>query len=594
MNTNSITSGNQRYISDANLAASFFENALHQGEKPLLFHKIKGKWIGTTWNEAAEAIKRLAGALVAAGVQPRDRVFVCAENRPEWAIADLAIMSIGAIVVPAYTTNTEDDHVYIMEHSGAIVIITSGGILASRVALAASRVPNIRMLITMDADAPLLNLNGKTIADWHTLLERTEPLVDIASRIAVQDADDTCCFVYTSGTGGRPKGVMLTHRSIQACITAAIEILKEGDVDENQRFLSLLPLSHSYEHTAGMHLPIQTKSEVWYCESAEQIGANLQEVSPSLMTAVPRLYDVLHERIIRSIRVKGGLSETLFMETVRIGRKRLSGKRLLPHEFMLDFILERLVRKKIQARLGGRLKYFISGGAALNPEIGSFFMALGVKLLQGYGQTEASPVISANRPSKIKIETVGPPAAGVEVRFADDGEILVRGDLLMKGYWRDDHSTAATIRNGWLHTGDIGSCDVDGYITITGRKKEIIVNSGGENIVPSRVEALLTIEPEIEQAMVDGDQRPWLAAVIVPSAEARENTESNEALKLLIADTVERANSRLSQIERVRRFVIAEKEFSTENSQLTATLKVRRHIVKAVYQDRLNALYSRQ
>jgi long-chain acyl-CoA synthetase len=425
------------------------------------------------------------------------------------------------------------------------------------------------------------------------LLAKTEPLADIDSRIAAQNSDDTCCFVYTSGTGGRPKGVMLTHRSIQACINASIEILSEGGVEENQRFLSLLPLSHSYEHTAGMHLPIQTKSEVWYCESAEQIGANLQEVSPSLMTAVPRLYDVLHERIMRSIRTKGGFSETLFMETIRLGRKRLEGRTLLPHEFFLDLLLEKLIRQKIQARLGGKLKYFISGGAALNPEIGSFFMALGVKLLQGYGQTEASPVISANRPGKIKIETVGPPVAGVEVRFADDGEILVRGDLLMKGYWRDDHSTAATIRDGWLYTGDIGSCDDDGYITITGRKKEIIVNSGGENIVPSRVEALLTIEPEIEQALVDGDRRPWLAAVIVPSAEARAAAASDEALKLLIAETVERANSRLSQIERVRRFIIADEGFTTENSQLTATLKVRRHVVRAQYQDRLAALYTR-
>ena len=582
-----------RYVTKANLAGAFFENAAMLGTKPLLFHKSKGKWTGKNWDEVADSVRRLAGALVAAGIKPRDRVLISAENRPEWAIADLAVMSIGAIVVPAYTTNTEDDHVYIMEHSGALIAITSGGLLASRVALAASRVQHMRMLITMDSDNKLPDLGGRTVHTWQDLLAKTEPLADIDSRIAAQDSDDTCCFVYTSGTGGRPKGVMLTHRSIQACINASIEILSEGGVDANQRFLSLLPLSHSYEHTAGMHLPIQTKSEVWYCESAEQIGANLQEVSPSLMTAVPRLYDVLHERIMRSIRTKGGFSETLFMETIRLGRKRLEGRTLLPHEFFLDLLLEKLIRQKIQARLGGKLKYFISGGAALNPEIGSFFMALGVKLLQGYGQTEASPVISANRPGKIKIETVGPPVAGVEVRFADDGEILVRGDLLMKGYWRDDHSTAATIRDGWLYTGDIGSCDDDGYITITGRKKEIIVNSGGENIVPSRVEALLTIEPEIEQALVDGDRRPWLAAVIVPSAEARAAAASDEALKLLIAETVERANSRLSQIERVRRFIIADEGFTTENSQLTATLKVRRHVVRAQYQDRLAALYTR-
>ena len=582
-----------RYVTKANLAGAFFENAAMLGEKPLLFLKSKGKWTGKNWYEVADSVRRLAGALVAAGIKPRDRVLISAENRPEWAIADLAVMSIGAIVVPAYTTNTEDDHVYIMEHSGALIAITSGGLLASRVALAASRVQHMRMLITMDPDTKLPDLGGQTVHRWQDLLAKTEPLTDIDRRIAAQGADDTCCFVYTSGTGGRPKGVMLTHRSIQACINASIEILSEGGVEEDQRFLSLLPLSHSYEHTAGMHLPIQTKSEVWYCESAEQIGANLQEVSPSLMTAVPRLYDVLHERIMSSIRNKGGFSETLFMETIRLGRKRLAGQTLLPHEFFLNFLLEKLIRKKIRARLGGKLKYFISGGAALNPEIGSFFMALGVKLLQGYGQTEASPVISANRPGKIKIETVGPPVAGVEVRFADDGEILVRGDLLMQGYWRDDHSTAATIRDGWLYTGDLGSCDDDGYITITGRKKEIIVNSGGENIVPSRVEALLTIEPEIEQALVDGDRRPWLAAVIVPSAEARAAAVSDEALKLLIAETVERANSRLSQIERVRRFIIADEGFTTENSQLTATLKVRRHIVRAQYQDRIAALYTR-
>ncbi|MDC1383035.1 long-chain fatty acid--CoA ligase [Candidatus Puniceispirillum sp.] len=593
MNLTQKTVNSPHYITHANLVETFFKNAAKHGEKPLLFHKQKGKWAGKNWNEVANAVRRLAGALVAAGIKPRDRVIISAENRPEWAIADLAIMSIGAIVVPAYTTNTEDDHIYIMEHSGAVAAITSGGILASRLVLAASRVENIRMLVTMDEGENQPNLGTKIICNWQSLMETNQPLADIDSRIAAQDTDDICCLVYTSGTGGRPKGVMLTHRSIQACITAAIEILKEGGVDKNQRFLSLLPLSHSYEHTAGMHLPIQTKSEVWYCESVEQIGANLKEVSPSLMTAVPRLYDVLHERIVRSVRTKGGLTEKLFLETIRLGRKRLAGKALLPHEFFIDLLLERLVRQKIQARLGGRLKYFISGGAALNPEIGSFFMALGVKLLQGYGQTEASPVISANRPNKIKIETVGPPVSGVEVRFADDGEILVRGDLLMKGYWRDDHSTAAAIRDGWLHTGDIGSLDDDGYISITGRKKEIIVNSGGENIVPTRVEALLTIEAEIEQAMVDGDQRPWLAAVIVPSLETRKNANTQEALILLITETVERANSRLSQIERVRKFIIADDFFTIENSQLTATLKVRRHIVKAQYKDRLAALYTR-
>ena len=584
----------RRYVDKANLPRAFFDIATEVGKKPLLFAKKKNKWMATSWLETSDAVKRLAAALVANGIKPRERVIICSENRPEWGIADLAVMSIGAIVVPAYTTNTEDDHQYIIEHSGAVMIITSGGILAEKLAVAAARVTQLRTLILME-QVPNISQNSKTeIQSLRKLLKETPPLIDITERIDKIDSDDTCCIVYTSGTGGRPKGVMLTHRSIQASINASIEILSEGNAKNNQRFLSLLPLSHAYEHTAGLHLPFQTKSEVWYCESADQLGANLLEVSPTLMTAVPRLYDVLHERIMRSIQAKGGISKLFFMEAIRIGRKRLQQRHLLPHELILDPILEKLIRQKVRARLGGRLKYFVSGGAALNPEIGSFFMALGVELLQGYGQTEASPVISANRPGRVKIETVGPPVSGVEVRITEDGEIIVRGDLLMKGYWRDNNSTNKAIRDGWLYTGDIGSFDKDGYLTITGRKKEIIVNSGGENIVPTRVEALLTIEPEIEQAMVDGDQRPWLSAIIVPSKTARDKAQSSSDLTRIILETVERANSRLSQIERVRKFIIADEPFSNENSQLTATLKVRRHVVKAHYNDRINSLYERR
>jgi len=426
---------------------------------------------------------------------------------------------------------------------------------------------------------------------WGAAIAGADPLADIDTRISAQRADDVCCFIYTSGTGGRPKGVMLTHRSVQANITAAIELLREGNVVDNQRFLSLLPLSHSYEHTAGMHLPFQIKAEVWYCESTDQIANNLVEVSPTLMTAVPRLYEVLHDRIMRGVRAKGGISEKLFMAAVKLGTKRYEGRRLLPHEVFINLLVDRLVRTKVRQRLGGKLNFFISGGAALNPEIGNFFMALGINLLQGYGQTESSPLISANRPNRIKIETVGPVVAGVDMRIADDGEILVRGDLLMKGYWRDEAATAAAIRDGWLHTGDLGNVDNDGYITITGRKKDIIVNSGGENIAPGRVEALLTIEPEIEQAMVDGDRRPWLSAVIVPSEELRNIATSPDALFTMVGEAVERANSRLSQLERVRRFIIADEPFSTENGEMTATLKVRRHVVRQVYGERIDALY---
>ena len=579
------------YVETANLPRAFFANVDAGGDRKLLFEKRDGEWQGHSWRKVADDVRRLASVLVQSGVEPGERVLVSAENRPEWAIADLAIMSIGAIVVPAYTTNTEDDHHYIMDHSGASVAITSGGMLATRIALAANRVSSLHSLIVMDDGfTPPDGLRPK-LQFWNAAITGATALKDLDERIDIQRPDDVCCFIYTSGTGGRPKGVMLTHRSIQANLKAAIELLEEGNVVQNQRFLSLLPLSHSYEHTAGMHLPFQIMAEVWYCESTDQIANNLVEVSPTLMTAVPRLYEVLHDRIMRGVRAKGGVSEKLFMAAVRLGTKRLAGRHLLPHEFILNLIVDRLVRTKVRMRLGGQLQYFISGGAALNPEIGQFFMALGINLLQGYGQTESSPLISANRPGRIKIETVGPAVAGVDLRIANDGEILVRGDLLMKGYWRDEAATMAAIRDGWLYTGDLGEVDQDGYISITGRKKDIIVNSGGENIAPGRVEALLTIEPEIEQVMVDGDKRPWLSAVIVPSDDLRAIASSPDALYTMIGEAVDRANSRLSQLERVRRYIIADEPFTTENGLMTATLKVRRHVVRDIYGDRIDALY---
>ena len=348
-------------------------------------------------------------------------------------------------------------------------------------------------------------------------------------------------------------------------------------------------------------------SDLWYCESTDQIANNLVEVSPTLMTAVPRLYEVLHDRIMRGVRAKGGMSEKLFMAAVRLGTKRYQGRRLLPHELVLNMIVDRLVRTKVRSRLGGRLQYFISGGAALNPEIGNFFMALGINILQGYGQTEASPLISANRPKRIKIESVGPPVAGIDVRIADDGELLVRGDLLMKGYWRDDAATAATIRDGWLYTGDIAAIDDEGYISITGRKKDIIVNSGGDNIAPQRIEGFLTLQPEIGQAMVHGDKRPHLVALIVPDADfagewARANGAEaslpalcgNDAFRAAVGEAIERINADLSVIERVRRFILAREPFSVANELMTPTLKVKRHKVREIYGQKLDALYREQ
>jgi len=424
---------------------------------------------------------------------------------------------------------------------------------------------------------------------------------DIAPRVDALRPTDTACIIYTSGTGGVPKGVLLSHRNIIANCRGAYRLLEQLGLGD-EKFLSFLPLSHSYEHTAGMMFPISIGAQIYFAEGAETLATNLLEVRPTIMTAVPRLYETMHQRIRLGIERERGLKRRLFERAVAVGRKRLDQQSLSLADRMLDPLLERLVRDKVRARFGGHLKAMVSGGAPLAPEIGSFFLALGVRLLQGYGQTEASPVICCNTPGRIKIDTVGPPVDGVEVRIAEDGEILVRGDNVMQGYWNDPESTARTVRDGWLHTGDIGALDADGYLRITDRKRDFIKNSGGDMISPARVEGALTLAPEIAQAMVTGDRRPYLVAVIVPDpafaadfarggkpdlAVLAQDAECHKAL----GEVVARVNQTLPASERIRRFIIAPEPFSLDNAQLTPTLKIRRHAIRAAYQTAFEALY---
>jgi long-chain acyl-CoA synthetase len=370
-------------------------------------------------------------------------------------------------------------------------------------------------------------------------------------------------------------------------------------------FLSFLPLSHSYEHTAGLYFPISIGAQIYFAEGADTLAANLLEARPTIMTAVPRLYETLHQRILRQMERQKGLRAKLFFRALELGKKRYANPRgMTLSERILDRVVERLVREKIRARFGGRLKAMVSGGAPLNPEIGLFFLALGVTLLQGYGQTEAAPVISANPPIRIKVDTVGPPLDGVEVRIAEDGELLVHGEQVMKGYWNDPEATRRTVVNGWLHTGDVGEIDRDGYIRITDRKRDFIKNSGGDMISPARVEGALTLQPEIGQAMVFGDRRPYLVAVIVPDPEflarhVKANGLSEDpaalaadsGLQKAIGAAVARVNQDLSPLERVRRFVLAPEPFSVANGQMTPTLKIKRHAIRQAYGEQLLSLY---
>jgi long-chain acyl-CoA synthetase len=377
---------------------------------------------------------------------------------------------------------------------------------------------------------------------------------------------------------------MLTHRSIGANLDAAVRLLSELGVGYDDRFLSFLPMAHAYEHMAGLHLPIALGSELWFCESTDKLQQYLQEAQPSMATAVPRLYDLLHARITAQVKNAPPTKQKLFNAAVTLGRKRLAGEKLSMLESLFDKLLDRLVRKKVKERFGGRIRYFISGGAALNLEVGHFFTSLGLGIIQGYGQTEASPLISVNHPNRVKLHTVGEPMDNVEARLAEDGELLVRGDCVMKGYWEDEKSTQGTIIDGWLHTGDLAVIDEDGYIEIVGRKKDLIVTSGGDNVAPAKIEAALCAHPEIEQAVVFGDGRPWLGAVIIPSPDEGADESQIEAC-------VRQVNQQLNNYERVRKFVIQTEVCSIENGLLTPTQKVKRDKVLAINHEQISVLY---
>jgi len=586
----------------ASLPAMFFEQADRVGDKPFLWMKQDRRYQPVTWSTAARDVRRLAQGLRALGIGPGERVALVAENRPEWVVADLAVMSAGAITVPAYVTNTVEDHRHVFAASGARAVIVSKSSLSGRVLAAANQVDAMHTVIVIEPTAG--QASAVDVVSWDEVLTRGGDQPDnINGQITELAPDDVACLIFTSGTGGVPKGVMTTHRNILANCRAAYLLLEQLGLGD-EVFLSFLPLSHAYEHTAGMMFPISIGAQIYLAEGAETLAGNLLEARPTIMTAVPRLYETLHRRILIGVERKGGMARTMFDKAVAIGRKRASFAPLSLGERLIDPALDRLVRAGVRRRFGGRLKAMVSGGAPLNPEIGSFFLALGVTLLQGYGQTEAGPVISCNSPARIKIDTVGPPLDGVQVRVADDGEILVAGDNVMKGYWNDPHATAQTLVDGWLHTGDVGQLDGDGYIRITDRKRDFIKNSGGEMVSPARVEGYLTLEPEIAQAMVFGDHQPYLVAILVPDHEfatgfASKNGDSPDIVALAadpsfikaLGAAVARVNRGLTPVERVRRFVLAAEPFTIANGQMTPTLKVKRHAVREVYGEALGALY---
>lgn len=585
------------------LPGMFFSQAERYREKPFLWEKKDGRWQSISWEETARQVAKLGEALKNLGIKPGDRVALLSENRPEWIISDLAIMAIRAIAVPLYTTNTTADHLHVLENSGAKAAIVSTTGLIKTFLPAAHKLDKLKTAICMAPYKLSQGLNVELL-EWSKVLAK-EPgdVTGMIKDLANTKRDDPAIIIYTSGTGGAPKGVMLHHGSILHNCEGATQVLEPLGLDDN-RFLSFLPLSHAFGHLGDLFLPISIGAEVYFSEGLEKLSANMIETKPTVMLVVPRLFETIKGRIETALKKQGGAKEKLFKKALELGAKKYGAAPMTLIERLENRVLSGLVRRKVKKGFGGKIKALVSGGAALNPEVGMFFLSLGIRVLQGYGQTETGPLISATCPAKIKVETVGPPVKGARVKIAEDGEILVQGELVMKGYWNDRDATAVAIQDGWLHTGDIGIIDEDGHLKITDRKKDIIVFDKGDNVSPQRIEGLLTLEEEIAQAMVYGDGRPYLVGLIVPDdiwfkdwkrengkKGGLESLSSDPDLVKGIRAVVSRVNGKISNLEKVRKFIIASHDFTIENHQMTPTLKIRRHVIKSEFGKDLDALY---
>ena len=544
-----------------NLAAMMFALARRWPGRPVLRHYAGGEWRRVSWASFARQAASAARNLRAAGVGPGDRVLIVSESRPEIPILETALMAIRAVPVPAYVTNTPEDHAHLLLDAGIRAAVVSSPALGARVRAGAALVGGLDLMLCMD---PSSEAHGRALAP---LLADDAAPDDIEAEAALIPPGALACIIYTSGTSGLPRGVMLPHRAILSNIAGVRPIAQplrlEGSV-----YLSYLPLSHSYEHTVGQFILPAFGAEVVYGRGLDQLAADMQLVRPTILTVVPRMLEVIRARLLLQMGREKPWKQRLFAAAVAAGLRRLDGTQTVVDRLGAP-VLDRLVRRKVMARFGGRIVAVISGGARLDPELARFFQALGLPVLQGYGQTEAGPVVSVNPPDAPHNETVGRPLLGVEVRIADDGEILVRGGLVMDGYWNQPGATAAALRDGWLHTGDIGTVDGRGYLSITDRKKDIIVLSGGENVSPARIEGLLMNEPEIVQAVVTGDGQAGLSALVVP-AEGQDATS--------IAAAVGRVSKRLSVTERIRRHALVP-PFTIENGLLTPSQKIKRAAV---------------
>ena len=556
-------------ISKINSLVELFFKKLEEVDNTKSFlNSLKSEKITYSWKDVSDRIIKLSGKLKTL-IKPGDRCLILSENNPNWFISDISIMNAGGISVPIFTTYSDIDYKYILEDCKPTLVIVSNNLQFNKIKkfinnneikiISFEKVDSHSLLIS---DIFSENLNDKTI---NNNLKRNMP----------------ACIIYTSGTSGNPKGVILSHGGILANCEGAYDLLLPLIKIEDPVFLTWLPLSHSYEHTVQF-VQILIGAKIFYAESLEKLLTNMSEAKPTIMTAVPRFYQNLFNKININFGKQKGFKKKLIDFTIKLGTKKLKKNRLKYYEILIDFVCEILVRKKVKKQFGGNLQAFVSGGGALDQKIGEFLNSIGLPTLQGYGLTEASPVVSCNIPGKIQVETVGPPFKTNLIKIAKDGEILIKGENVMLGYWNKKKETDETIKDGWLYTGDIGEINEEGNLKITDRKKELIVNLGGDNISPTKIENILCLNENIKQSFVYGDKKNYLVALIV----SEKNSNEDEIKKY-----IEKINKNLSLIEKIKKFLIVYNEFTIENRMLTPTLKLKRKIILENYKKELENLY---
>lgn len=580
-----------------NILSLFLERVEQYHNRPWLYarssHVEKNYWQGLSWVEVAKRVNHLAQYLEQLNLGPQPKIAILAESRPEWLISLYAIWAMGGVPVPIMPTAANETMHFIINHAEVKVLIVSNRTLFAKVNCPYLR-RHVKNIIGFAGDISQQVDNGSKFHYFSQIVQTSSHVakVSLAERAAAILPNSLSAIIYTSGTSGQPRGVMLTHGAQLAVIDGLGELFRRIPQFKigRESFLSFLPLSHCYEFNVVAVIAMNLGARIYFAESLDKLAQNMIEVKPTIMTAVPRLYQALRIKILARIEQKKTWQRKLLLKTVDLGMKKALLQPMKWWEQILNILFNITTRPQMKKIFGGHLKGFISGGAPLSPEVGAFISSFGVRVLQGYGMTEASIVVSVNLPFEERMETVGPPIKGVAVKIEKDGEIAVKGKVLMKGYWRDPKGTKEAFdSDGYLKTGDVGAL-VNGHLVIIDRKKDIIVNNGGENIAPQKIELLLQAQPVIKQAAVYGDHKPYITAVLV--VEKEDMKKHGEAgLRKQLQMAIDMANKKLASFERVKKFIVTTDPFTIDNQQLSPTLKLRRHLVLQQYKSTLEKLY---